>query len=161
MSTQRSRARDRGAGNAGSKQGLVSDSLCLGISGCSGGSPGSPALGHFSRLLGLSRAGRGPGRAGEGRYTEGPLAKQPAWVTLPRPPIPGLPVPMETGAKRGARGWEPSPGGCQAPLPAARWDREVPFSQTIPAGSESEGLLASAELEAGMEEGREEKEGSE
>lgn len=70
---------------------------------------------------------------------EGPLEKQPAWVTLPRPPIPGLPVPMETGAKRGACCWEPVPGGCQAQLLAARWDLEVPFPKTIPAGSESEG----------------------
>lgn len=39
----------------------------------------------------------------------GPLEKQSAWVTLPQPPIPGLPVPMETGAKRGDCCWEPVP----------------------------------------------------
>lgn len=47
------------------------------------------------------------------RLTEGPLEKQPAWVTLPLPPIPGQPVPMETGAKGGAccRGAESRAGG--------------------------------------------------
>lgn len=52
-------------------------------------------------------------------------------------------------------------GGCQAQLQAAHWDLEMPFPKTIPAGSESEGLLASSELGARMEEEREEKEGSE
>ena len=90
----------------------------------------SPIPGHVSGPVVLPRADLGAGKGGEGRYMEGPLEKQPAWVTLPRPPIPGLPVPMETGAKRGACGWEPSPGrlsGTAARQPTGTW--KCPFSK--------------------------------
>lgn len=112
--TQWGRARGRGGGwrrNAGSKQSIPADSPCLGIWGVPGTAPlylGTlPGAWSFP---GQAWAQVGQVRGGTRRDLEGPLAKQPAWVTLPRPPIPGLPVPMETGAKRGASGWEPSPG---------------------------------------------------
>lgn len=166
--TQWGRARDRGGGwwrNAGSKQSIVADSPCLGIWGVPGTPPAPLYLGTLPgawSFPGQAWAQGGQVRGGTRRDLEGPLAKQPAWVTLPRPPIPGLPVPMETGAKRGASGWEPSPRAavrrsCRLPSGTGK----CPFPKPSLLALSQRGLLASAELEAGMEEGREEKEGSE
>lgn len=121
-----------------------------------GEAPSSPILGPFSR------AGLGTGMAGEGRYTQGPLEKQPAWVTRPEPPIPGLPVPMETGAKLGACCWEPSPrrlSGSDAGCPLG--PGSALFQKPSLLALSQRGPPASAELRAWMEEEREEKEGSE
>lgn len=131
---------------------MVSDSGCPHIQG-TGGDPAAPLYpGTFPGPWFFPGQAWARGGEAEGRDAEGPLEKQPAWVTLPRPPIAGLPVPMETGAKRGACCWEPSPGrlsGAAAGLPAGTW--KCPFPKPSLLALSQRGLLASAELRAGME----------
>lgn len=129
-------------------------------SGHCGKTPSNPLHGHFSRPRGLPGAGLGTGRGGDRRSMEGPLETPLAWGLLPccdpRPACSYGNRHLERSCCR-----EPSPGGCQAQLLAARWDLEVPFPKTIPAGSESEGSPGICRAGARMEEEREEKEGSE
>lgn len=75
---------------------------------------------------------------------EEPFENQPAWVTLPQRQSQACLFLWKQAPRVEPVAGSQVPGGCQAQLLAACWDLEVPFPKTIPAGSESEGLVASS-----------------